>query len=109
MQHGFIIITILFFITVINSCKKDTNSNAHCSPDALTSREITNERATIKKLGSGFYIIEQGSIDTKLIPCNLEAEFQVGDLEVTVSGDAKTTLPENTCCTEYFLITKISR
>ena len=31
--------------------------------------------------------MENGAIDTKLIPCNLPQEFQINNLMVTINGD----------------------
>lgn len=110
MRH-FQTLIVLLVMTSIFSCKKDNNSNSDCFPNSSTVRQITNGQATIKEVGGKFYIIEQGSIDNKLNPCSLPAEFQVNNLQVTISGDVKSTLqggPEP-CCTENFVITKISR
>ena len=80
-------------VTTIISCKKDnnTNSNTDCFPNATTVRQITNGQATVKAAGEKFYIVEQGTIDTKLNPCSLAQEFQVDNLQVTISGDVKLT------------------
>ena len=57
------------------------------------------------------YIIEQGYIDSKLIPCNLPMEFYQNDLQIVISGDVKSTIQggPGSCCNENFVITKISR
>lgn len=110
MQH-FRLFIILLESTIIFSCKKDNSSSTDCFPNTSTVRQITNGQATIKEVGSKFYMVEQGSIDTKLNPCSLPTEFQVDNLQVQISGDVKSTLqggPEP-CCTENFVITKISR
>ena len=55
--------------------------------------------------------VEQGSIDTKLLPCNLPMEFIQDGLQVVISGEVKST-PQSgfgPCCTENFVITKITR
>jgi len=98
-------------MTVIFSCKKDNNSNAGCFPNTPTVRQIMNGQATIKEISSKFYIVEEGSIDTKLNPCSLPTEYKVDNLQVTISGDVKSKLQGGSepCCTENFVITKISR
>ena len=111
MRHSLTLIAFLLVMTIISSCKKDNNTNYDCFPNSSTVRQITNAQATIKAAGGKFYIVEQGSIDTKLNPCKLSQEFQENNLQVLVSGDVKLTLnggPEP-CCTENFVITKISR
>ena len=111
MRYIATLIALLFIVTIVPSCKKDNNSNSDCFPNSLTVRQITNAQATIKKAGDKFYIVEQGSIDTKLNPCTLPQEFQVDNLQVTISGDVKATLQggPGPCCTENFVITNISR
>ena len=94
------------------SCKKDNNKIDDCFPNSTTSRQILNKPATIKQQPGGlFYIVEQGTIDTKLNPCNLTPEFQVDNLLVIISGDVKATVQggPGPCCTENFVITKIAR
>jgi hypothetical protein len=102
---------LLVTAIIVCSCKKDNNGNTDCFPNSSTVRQITNGQATIKEVGSKFYIVEQGSIDTKLNPCSLPTQYQVNNLQVTISGDVKSTLqggPEP-CCTENFVITKITK
>jgi hypothetical protein len=104
-------IIIILVSTIIFSCKKDNNSNTDCFPNTSTVRQITNGQATIKEVGGKFYIVEKGSIDNKLNPCSLATEFQVDNLEVTITGDVKSTTQggADPCCTENFIISKISR
>ncbi len=57
------------------------------------------------------YLVEEGTIDTRLIPCNLSPDFYKDGLVVRISGLVKTTV-RNTmapCCAENFVIVKISR
>ena len=94
------------------SCKKDETKTNDCFPNSTTYRQIIDKPATIKLQPGGlFYIVEQGTIDTKLNPCNLSSDFQVDNLQVTISGDVKTTIQggPGPCCTENFVITKIIR
>ena len=64
-------------------------------------------------MGSGdtFYIIEEGTIDTRLNPCILDKEFQQNNLKVKISGEVKLTIQggPSPCCLENFVITKISK
>lgn len=100
----------LAFIMVFNACKKGDNSNTDCLPNAITVRQVINKQATIQFSGK-YFIIEQGTIDTKLIPCNLSPEFHVDNLPVIITGEVKST-PQpgpGPCCTENFIIEKITR
>lgn len=88
--HFIICWTYLFFS---NSCKKDDSKKNDCLPTATTYRQIINKPATIRQHPGGtFYIVEQGTIDGQLIPCNLTADFQIDNLLVTISGDVKATV-----------------
>ncbi|MEO8764426.1 MAG: hypothetical protein ABI416_09065 [Ginsengibacter sp.] len=53
--------------------------------------------------------MEKGTIDTRLQICALATEFQVDTLEAVISGDVKTTTHQSICCTDNFIVTKISR
>ena len=114
MVHNLMLIVFLLVIPMV-SCKKNDDSinvtTTGCFPDAVTSRQIVNAKATIKKLGEQFFIIEQNTIDTRLNPCNLSPEFQVDNLAVTIDGEVKVTTNSGNqpCCTDNFVITKISK
>lgn len=88
---------------------KDKNSGTNCFPDTSIVRQIVNKNASIKLLNTQFFIVEDGTIDTKLNPCNLPREFQVDNLLVLISGDVKSTFYSGVgpCCTENFEITSI--
>ena len=103
---------VLFIIIAIcNACNKDKKPKA-CA-DGQTVREVINKRAVIKLTATvhPVYLIEEGAIDTKLVPCNFPTDFYQDDLQVIISGEVKATpqpsgLP---CCLENFVITKITR
>ncbi len=103
---GAVVITIVFFF----SCKKEATQLAHCLDNAETVGVISNRKATVVNPGNEFYIVEENSIDSKLYPCNLPAEFRQHGLSVTVSGEIKkgtnTLAP---CCENDFVILKISK
>jgi hypothetical protein len=93
-------------------CKKDDTKQTDCFPNADTYRQIIDKPATVRQQAGGtFFIVEQGTIDTKLNPCNLPTDFQVDNLQVIISGDVKTSIQggPGPCCTENFVITKITR
>lgn len=99
-------------MTISNSCKKYIYSTECLAGDPIV-RLITNKQAVIKLNATVnlVWIIEQGSVDNKLIPCNLPMEFYRDGLQVIISGEVKSTPqagPEP-CCTENFVITKITR
>lgn len=107
-----LLLTVGLTSILFHSCKKDDTKTTDCFPNADTYRQIVDKPATVRQQASGtFYIIEQGTIDTKLNPCNLPTEFQVDNLQVTISGDVKATTQggPGPCCIENFVITKITR
>ena len=108
-----IFITCLFVIISVSSCRKDTKPSENCFSNDQTVRQIVNKLATIKSSGTAgkFYIVESGTIDTRLNPCNLAIEFQVNNLQVEISGEVKATVQggPGLCCIENFVITKISK
>ena len=104
---------LLFYAisTICFSCDKSkVDEKAPCGQNA-TVRTITNKSAIVKASTGSFVIIEMGTIDTRLAPCNLPAEFSINDLQVTISGDVKqTTQPNDSpCCTDDFVITSITK
>jgi hypothetical protein len=111
MRNFFHFLIFLVLLLIVGSCKKAGNTDK-CFPGVATVRQITDKPAVIKVTATvnGVYIVEQSSIDTKLIPCNLAKEFVQNDLQVIISGDVKET-PQGSgpCCTENFVITKITR
>ena len=112
MKNYYWVLTISIGLTsFFQSCKKNVSSTVDCFPNDITTRQITNKQATIKLTNGQFYIVEQGTIDTKLNPCNLTQEFRVDNLQVTISGDVKATVQGGPapCCTDNFVISKITR
>ena len=111
MRHILTVQTFLILAIVLNSCKKNNTAN-ECFSGVPTIRQITDKPAVIKVTATIYavYIVEQGAIDTRLIPCNLPKEFIQNDLQVTISGEVKNT-PQGSgpCCAENFVITKITR
>lgn len=107
------IFNLLFVVVMLftNACKKNKTTD-DCSPNSAIARTILNKPATIFKQPNGiFYIVEQGTIDSKLIPCNLPSEFKVDQMQVVISGEVKTSgQPASApCCTNNFYILKITK
>ena len=94
------------------SCQK-TENGEDCFHSATFLRQITDRPASVKvnTVDNSYYLVEAGSIDTRLIPCNLPAEFRVNDLNVRVTGDVKAAAQTamGPCCTEYLVIAEITR
>jgi len=104
----FTLCTLMAFGSLFSSCKKEEVESTKCFAGATTIRQIQNKPAKITAIGSQFYIVEESTIDSRLNPCNLEKEFQVDKLLVTISGEVKATAQEEICCTDDFIITQIS-
>ncbi len=108
-KHSLLVLLIgLIFL----ACKKNNDKSNDCFPGAITTRQIIDKPASIRQQADGlFYIIEQGTIDSRLNACNLPTEFQINNLDVTISGEVKATVwgGPGPCCIENFVITKISR
>ena len=104
------ILIINLTIVSIFSCKKQ-NSTEPCSDGAPIARQLINKPATIVSSNGRFLIIEDSTIDERLLPCDLPEEFKIDQLRVIVSGKVKSTLIENSnpCCTAYFEIATITR
>lgn len=94
------------------SCKKKNLSSVDdCFPDTSTVRTVLNAEATIQLLNGEYFIIEKNTIDTRLYPCNLAQEFRIDKLPVIVTGEVKNTIRSGVgpCCTDHFVILKISK
>ena len=76
MKNYFTYLTLLLAVTILfSSCEKEEIEKKDCLSNEATTRQIINKQATIKLANSQFYIVENGAIDTKLIPCNLPQQF----------------------------------
>jgi hypothetical protein len=112
MRLGATLVLLLVIFNLI-SCKKDDKAT-DCFPNTPTARVIDNKKAVVKLTATAVepvYLVEEGTIDTRLIPCNFPMEFYQHDLQVTVSGEVKATQRTGAvpCCAENFVITSISR
>lgn len=111
MIKNSIALILVFCLIFISACKKDKVKTNDCLPDTVAARQILNKRATVQKQPNGlYYLIEQGTIDTKLNPCNLPPDFQIDNLTVTITGEVKLTTQggPGPCCTDDFVIFMIS-
>ncbi len=103
---------VVFTILVLFCACRKKNDTGECFPGSPTVRQIVNKPAVVKVTATvtPVYLVEEGTIDTRLIPCNLPMEFLQHDLQVIISGDIKATSQgAGPCCDENFVITKISR
>lgn len=96
---------------VIIACSKEGSTESSCANDAPTERTLIDKAATVREIGGQYYIIEQNTIDTKLLPCNLDPSFAFDNLPVVVSGDVKKTdlTAGEPCCINNFIISRITR
>ena len=106
-------LVLLLIMHHLISCKKEDKATP-CFPDTPTTRVIDKKKAVVKLTATAVepvYLVEQGTIDTRLIPCDFPMEFYQHDLQVTVSGEVKATQQTGAvpCCAENFVITSISR
>ena len=113
MKYGFAWVALFTILSFATSCKKEEKA-INCFSDVPTVRVITNKKATVRLTASyvePVYLIEEGTIDTRLIPCNFPMEFYQSNLQVTISGEVKETRQTGSvpCCAENFVITKIAR
>jgi hypothetical protein len=106
-------IVVIAFVSfsIAASCRKDQTQTDDCFNNIATTRHIVNKQATVVLAGTEIYLVEQGTIDTRLYPCNLDTAFRVNNLPVKISGEVKGTSINGIapCCGENFVITKISR
>ncbi len=106
----YILVFISLILIISTSCKKDNKLDRACFTDTANAGRLIDKQATIKLSGTTFYMYEQGTIDTRLIPCNLPQDFKVNDLQVKISGYTKQSKEGGAiCCTEILFITKITR
>lgn len=102
-------------LTGLACSKNDNRKTDGCYPGAPTGRVITDKKATVHISGGTVdpeYLVEEGTIDTKLIPCSpLAEEFRQNNLKVIISGEVKATPYKSgqPCCSYSFVITKIEK
>lgn len=110
MRFKIFIPAALIVAITIFSCSK-SSLNDGCFTDAAIVRTIENKHATIQVAGSQYYLIEEGTIDTRLHPCTLPIDMRINGQQVSISGDVKATVNNDMapCCTENFVITKIAK
>jgi hypothetical protein len=98
-------------VLLFGSCDKEGATKEDCFPDQATTRQIIDKAATVQLANSKYYLIEAGTIDLRLLPCNLEDTYKQNGLQVIISGNVKgnATGQGEPCCTSNFVITKISR
>lgn len=110
MANAYVLLLLPLVLLVPTGCKKETKMDADCFPDRPVVRTITNQPAVVVDGGTDFYLIEQGTIDLRLLPCNLPEAFQKNGLRVAISGRVKA-IPEGPrpCCAGIMALTSISQ
>jgi hypothetical protein len=107
------ILCLAFLSTIGTACKKNKEQKTDCFSDNNIYREINNQPATIQQLSNGdYYMVEPNTIDSRLFPCNLPAEFKQKNLAVRITGQVKS-MPNTgirpTAGDQGFTITNITR
>lgn len=112
--------TSLLLLIIATGCKKDKKDKEEtldvlppCYKQSPVYRELKDKRATVKVTATaiGTYLVEEGSIDTKLITCDLPLEFQKNNLEVIINGGVHDMPPVSNfpCCIQSLDITSIRK
>ena len=119
MNHPRSLAIGLLLLTVVTACKKDKEKEKPldfpppCYKESPVYRQLNNQQATVKVTATALniYLVESGAIDTKLITCDLPAEFIKNNQEVIVSGGVRKMPPINgfPCCIESLDITSIRK
>lgn len=106
-----IVLILLLFAATIAGCKKESQSASKCYPDSQTLWKVEKAAGIIIRSGERFYITQVGTIDTRFVPCDLPANFQIDKLNVIFSGDVKVTKSNaaEPCCTNDIALTYISK
>ena len=92
------------------SCQTEPESDSDCNDGSKALRIITNAPATIYLYENQYFITEQNTIDTRLIPCSLPVQFQKDRLMVTISGEVKNYRIQDkiyACCIEKIVLSHI--
>jgi len=115
MRISLSVLSIFIIILSFCSCKKNTDKTSACDPNAATTRTITSKKALVKLTATAtypVYLTEEGTIDTRLVPCNFPmGEYYQDGLQVIISGEVKATnlMAFGPCCFESFVITSITK
>ncbi len=115
MRNNFILIILVIASCFCYACKKgESSSHQNCDTGAATIRTIVSKKATVKLTATAthaIYLVEEGAVDTKLIPCSIGMEYYQNDLSVIISGEVKQTKPDgmSPCCMENIVLTSISK
>lgn len=109
MRPKQLVMSLMFALTAFSACKKDVDTEGECSSTTPTERSIIDKQATVRLTNGKYYIIEDGTFDTRLIPCSLSQNFQVNNLRVVISGEVKKTTQNRgePCCSNFLVITSI--
>jgi hypothetical protein len=109
-------LTPVIFIAVALSpgCRKSKDvASDRCDNNRQTIRVITDRPAKVVVGATiyGAYYIEEGTIDTRLIPCEVPMEFMQHGLKVVISGEIKQRKARSgePCCAEDIVITNIRK
>ncbi len=99
-------------IAVMFSCQTTQESDPDCNDGSKTLRIITNAPATIYLIENQYFITEQNTIDTRLVPCYLPEKFQKDKLSVSISGEVKNYPIRDmiyACCIEKIVLSHVEQ
>lgn len=77
---------ITSFALCLFSCKKEKQIRQDCFEGFTAQRQLTDAAAIIKMIDETYFIMEEGTYDERLFPCNLPDKFKKNDLTIKVSG-----------------------
>jgi hypothetical protein len=98
-------------IVLLTGCQKEKYAeNPDCSSGAVL-QSVVDQPAVVIQLGSDYYLIPEGSIDSRYYPCSIPEAFRVNDLPVKITGDirAKASAGPRPCCDYWIQLFSISR
>ncbi|KYP15742.1 hypothetical protein [Flavihumibacter sp. CACIAM 22H1] len=109
MKVGLFTIVLL----IAAGCGKENKPDS-CNSSQATVRKIVDKKAVVRvtdRATEPVYLVEAGTIDSRLIPCTLALEYYLDGLEVTISGEVKAAvhLASTPCCAAPIVLTKISK
>jgi len=115
-------ITSIIWIAIISlgACKREQQVNTSechseiypfCPTSEPTVFKLENEAAIVIENSGSYFLVQPNTIDTRLLPCNLDPAFRVHGLPVIISGVIKRTSvdPNAPCCVESFIISCIRK
>lgn len=113
MKRKFAILLQVCVAAALLSCSQEIGTPAigSCDPSAETLRVLNDAVVSVHHSNGQFFLVEQFTYDTKLIPCeDLPTEFRVDGLVLRVTGVVKNRAQPamEPCCTENIILSKVA-